>query len=102
MAEIDVGLQSLRDAAAATRSAAELVRDTEFAERITDIASAMPGTRSAETSARLGAYWHVHVREWAAFMDARAGRLIDAADRLEDDEQAMEDEFGQPLARGPR
>lgn len=104
MADIEAGPQSIRDAAAATREAADVVRGTTFAKDITGLVAAIPGARAAATSERLGAWWHIHVRKWAAFMDARADALDAAAERLEANEEARKSEFDRtlPPERGPR
>ncbi|MGH3451244.1 MAG: hypothetical protein ACRDQW_11075 [Haloechinothrix sp.] len=99
MVDIHVKPETLRDAADATREAAERVRGAGFADSIRDIAAAMPESRSGAVAVRLGSYWEWETRRWVANMLSRADALVTAADAIETDERAMEDDFGRGGSR---
>ena len=93
MTGFDVGPDVLRAAAAAARQAVGVVRALELG-RVTDLATALPGTASGGTAGELGPQWEEASARWAEGMDSYADALSASAEAYQAQEDAAADGFG--------
>lgn len=93
MTGIEVDPRSLRDSASAAKTAAEVVRRLGF-DTVSDIAGAMPGAESGQTSAKVEERLQSDTRTWSKNMDSYARKLDSAAERYESDDDEVRRSFG--------
>lgn len=100
MPNIDVGPQSLRDAANGSRDLAGELRGVE--PRPADrVKQAMPGSGAGDNAGAVGDYWDRKLRRLGKALDERADKLIAAATAYESGERETEGDFDRLRPRDP-
>ncbi|ASO21080.1 uncharacterized protein YukE [Actinoalloteichus hoggarensis] len=96
MTDFEVDPAALRAAADAAQQAADVVRTLDLG-RVTELATALPGTESAGTAGQLGPHWEDSCASWAEGMNSYAANLNSAADDYQERDDANAHGFGQTV-----
>lgn len=100
MPNIDVGPESLRDAAEAAAEASKVVEDIKVREPLAEFDSAMPGARAGQEGRELGLYLNGLAKGWSKAMEQYGESLVAAAERYERDEEDFGRFWNAPPAGG--
>jgi hypothetical protein len=89
--EVEIG--AIRTAAEATRSAAEQARTVEIRSAVTEVPTALHGSRSASALTRWADLFTVECQAWGDWAAAHADQLVASADLYVSNEQAANEAF---------
>jgi hypothetical protein len=88
-----VDVNGLRNAASAAASAGEQARQVHLGDGATEVAGALPGSRSMERAGPLATAWEQRLGTWGNDVNALSADLTASADRYASDENAAREDF---------
>lgn len=90
---LGVQIAALRDAAAASASAAEQVAEVDLAGAISEAGTGVPGARAVQSFTTVGDNWRTDISSWVGWAEEYATALNSSADGYASDEAAAERDF---------
>ncbi|MGH4020393.1 MAG: hypothetical protein ACRDT0_14390 [Pseudonocardiaceae bacterium] len=102
MSGYQVIIDALRQAGGAAESAGEQVGAVDLAGTLTDVADALPGSRSVQAATGAANVWTDQIERWRADAQRLGQGMSASADRYAASEEAAEADLGTAFLGGMR